>query len=394
LAGAVEIQLCRKLAEESYRLLDPALREGASTVGQLKMLTTPRVTESWTDETWPGWLRLLEIVGIPMEQRMAWLERMLGDALKAPEQAGWKLAVARVIADTNAAEGYAMLVPLVNDNDERVARFAARQVLRKKNPEWRTHATVLLSSPHLSVQKMVSMDKVGGGDFGKLWHDYPKMPPAVQFTTTRTTAQAEAEFPEQLKMKLASTVTSEVAQGLRMLTQVGNLAEYRGQIIGLCGHGDARIAASAVKLVGRLADPRLQDLLEAAARHEDARVRANAIESMTELHIADKSRQVLTMIHSRHNRERANAIKALSQFDFNTSRDCLVRMLGDSNPLHRVSALWVVDELRVLEILRQVHFIARRDPNLRVRRRAADLLESLNTGLHATANGAMSGSRP
>jgi HEAT repeat protein len=99
---------------------------------------------------------------------------------------------------------------------------------------------------------------------------------------------------------------------------------------------------------------------------------------MEELHVADRSQQVLTMLNSRHNRERANAIKAIGQFNFATARECLLRMLADANPLHRVSALWVVGQLDLLEIMRQVSAIARRDPNLRVRKRAADMLETLS----------------
>jgi HEAT repeat protein len=133
-----------------------------------------------------------------------------------------------------------------------------------------------------------------------------------------------------------------------------------------------------VRLVGRLEDPRLKDLLEAAAQHTDARVRANAVESMEDLHLADRSQQVLAMLNSRHSRERANAIRSLGKCNFATARECLQRMLADPNPLHRMSALWVVAQLNMLETMRQVSHIARRDPNHRVRKQAAEMLETLS----------------
>ena len=139
----------------------------------------------------------------------------------------------------------------------------------------------------------------------------------------------------------------------------------------------------AVRLAGRLEDPKLKELLEAATRHADPRVRANAIESMEDLHIADRSQRVLEMLNSRHNRERANAIKALGQFNFGTARECLTRMLTDANPLHRMSALWVVGQLDLLEVMRQVSKVARHDPNARVRRRAAEMIESFSGSLAA-----------
>ena len=68
---------------------------------------------------------------------------------------------------------------------------------------------------------------------------------------------------------------------------------------------------------------------------------------------------------------------AQALFDFATARECLIRMLTDPNPLHRMSALWVVSQLQVLEIVRQVSATSRRDTNMRVRRRAADMLETV-----------------
>jgi HEAT repeat protein len=198
----------------------------------------------------------------------------------------------------------------------------------------------------------------------------------VQHTTARAVATDPA-FAEQLRVKLQGSM-HDIAQGLKMISALPNPAAFRSQIIALCGHADPRIAAMAVKLVARLEDPRLKELLEAAAHHPDARVRANAIESMEELHIADRSQQVLNMLNSRHNRERANAIKALGQFNFATARECLERMLSDANPLHRMSALWVVEQLNLMEVMRQMSVIARRDPNLRVRKRAMDMLETLS----------------
>jgi hypothetical protein len=223
--------------------------------------------------------------------------------------------------------------------------------------------------------------------FGKVWGEYPQMPPAVQNSAARNVSASDPHFAEQMKLKLSSHVTLEIAQGLKMISVLPNLTAYRGQIIALCGHADARVAGAAVKLVGRLEDPRLKDLLEAAAQHADPRVRANAVESMSALHIANRSQQVLTMLNSRHNRERANAIKAISEFDFATAKDCLQRMLADPNPLHRISALWVVQKLELPELFRQISTVARRDPNLRVRKRAAEILEALTGSSNLEATG-------
>jgi HEAT repeat protein len=347
LSSAEAPDLCEALAKESYRLLDPALRDGAMAVSHMRMFDRVDGRSPWDGETWPMWLRLLENVGIAAPVRVAWLSRMLADAAAHPE-VGWRMATMRALAEMNQPDAYMAIVSMAQDADERVARFAARSALDRRNSDWRAAAAMLLRSPHASVRKLVSMRNVGGEDFGTLWHDYGKLPPAVQFSAAREAAGNKEDFSENLRSKLGSSSLQEVAQGLRMLSSLPKQNEYRAEIIKLCGHGDPRIAAIAIKLIGRLEDPRLRDLLEAATHHLDARVRANAIESMASLRIADRSQQVLAMLDSRHNRERANAIKALSQFDFSTARECLSRMLADTNPVHRMSALWVVGQLDLL----------------------------------------------
>ncbi len=248
-------------------------------------------------------------------------------------------------------------------------------------------AHILPKSPHEAVRNMAARVLPARQEpgFNRVWNTYPQMPPAIQNAIARTATSQDPGFAEQLRIKLASSAPLDLAQGLKMLGSIADLVPYRGHIIALCGHVDARIAAVAVRLLGRLEDPKLKDLLEAATHHPDPRVRANAIESMETLHIAGRSQQVLAMLNSRHNRERANAIKAISQFDFTTASDCLARMLADPNPMHRISALWVVSELKMLAMIRQVSSIARRDPNPRVRRRAAEMMETVNGNANAPA---------
>jgi HEAT repeat protein len=383
-------------AAESYRLIDPVLREPAQAVSHLKMFPALRKEPPWTLETWPAWLRLMELVGLQPAERLIWLTQLLETAPPRPEACPWKIAAARALADTLLPEAVKPLAGLAQDPDERVARCAGRFLLQNGGPAgWRQRAQhALLASPHASVRRLWAQHRALAREpdpaalarrpavrsgFDRVWNGFQRMPPAVRRTAARTVAMDPA-LADQLRVKFQGDVL-EVAQALKMIMALPDLSAYRNQIISLCGHGDPRIASLAVRLVGRLEDPRLRDLLEAAAQHPDGRVRANAVEAMEELNIAHHSQQVLAMLDSRHNRERANAIRALGKFDFATARDCLQRMLTDASPLHRMSALWVVGQLNLLEIMRQVSNMARRDPNTRIRRRAAEMLETLSGSL-------------
>ncbi len=382
-------QIAAAIAESSFRLLDPILREPAQHVTHLKILPAVRKNPPWNLANWAQWLRLIEAVGMQPAERLSALIRFLESAPDVPEAAAWKISAARAMAATAQPEAGILLAKLARDPDERVARCAARWLLASTSLEWKQRAAdALPKSPHLSVQRLATLAQPAAREaenqpaktlatrgFERAWNDYQKMPPAVQHSTARSVA-SDSAFNEQLRAKLQGAVV-DVAQALKMLNSLPDLVPYRSQIISLCGHQEPRIAAMAIRLVGRLGDPKLKDLLEAAAHHADARVRANAVESMEELHIADNSQRVLAMLNSRHSRERANAIKAIGSFDFNTAKECLSRMLTDSSPLHRMSALWVVGQLNLIEVLRQVSNISRRDPNLRVRSRAAEMIETL-----------------
>ncbi len=394
LASVENSDIAAALASESFRLIDPPIRDAAQGVNHLKLLPAMRKNPPWNNQNWAAWLRLIEYIGLQPSERLHWLTRLLEAAPGDTECAAWRMCVSRAIADTGLAEAAAPLAILIRDTDERVARFAARVLLARRQAEWRERAAAALpTSPHVSVRRMASLvssaresehaatkgspaASASVRGFDRAWNDYQRMPPVVQHNTARTVA-ADPAFAEQLRIKFQGT-PQDIAQALKMIAALPNLAPYRNQIIAHCGHTDPRIAAHAVRLAGRLEDPRLRELLEAAAHHADPRVRSNAVESMEELHIADRSQQVLALLNSRHQRERATAIRALGRFNFATAKECLTRMLTDTNPLHRMSALWVVEQLNLLEIMRQVSSMARRDPNLHVRKRAAEMLETLS----------------
>lgn len=376
------------LARDSYRLLDPLLRGPAAGVTHPRCFVSDPVAPPWNDHTWFNYLRLIDNLGLEVQQKLRWLQR-LGEAVpKGPTARPAKLLLLRALGACpgGGAESQSAIIAWTADADPVVARCAARMVLGSRRThngsstpapvDWKTHANTLLQSPHDAVRKMVSQ-ALSPGQFERLWHEYLSLPPAVQVHSTRALAETDSQFTELLRNRLCSALPIDQARGLKMLTTLPVLKPYREQIIALAGHRDPRIAATAIKLMGRLEDPKLKDLLDAAARHYDPRVRANALESMAQLRVANYSMQVLTLMNSHFNRERANAIRAISVYDFATARQCLVKMLHDPSPHHRVSALWVVSQLNLLEIARLVGSLSRCDPNQHVRKRAAELMSQL-----------------
>ncbi len=382
-----KIEVFSALAQQSYRLIDPMVRMATTAISNPSLLNHVPDSLPWDNQTWHDWLRLIDSLEMRPACKLEWFVSMINSAPAGSDGVPRKLMVMRSIAALQTPEAVQVIVELMSDHDERVARSATRWMMTRKPTNWKQQIGPLLMSPHASVRRLVSR-MVTPDRFAHLWKHYETLPPAVQVTTARKISSDDNDFEPQLKNKLSHGSPAEIIQALRMVGTLSSLSPYRDQIIALCGHPDIKIAGTAVILTGRLNDPRLHDLLEAAAKHADPRVRANAIEAMEQLHIASQSQQIALMLNSRFNRERANAIKAICSFNFDQARSCLLKMLQDPNPMHRMSAMWVVNQIGILEIFRQVSTIARRDPNQHVRARAFDTLQKLTDVANAPAQAA------
>ncbi len=380
IAGCDQPAVIEALLREAYRLTDPKLRAAVEGIANFKLFAEGRREVRWEKDNPLGWLRLIEGLNLAEHIRLGLIKRML-DTLGDGAGVVVKIMALRILGQIQVPEVLPVLTAMTHDTDVRIARTATRYIVKRRQSDWRAYAPEILKSRHDAVRRLAGTVSSGpvttSGQFDALWHGYHKLPPALQHNTTRTAATNDVQFDGQLRAKLAGTV-ADITQGLRMIASLKNIAPYRERIIALCAHADNRVVSAAIKLIGRMEDPRLRDLLEAATQHSDTRVRANAIEAMETLKVAHTSKQVLAMITSRHNRERANAIKALGKFDIAMAQDCLLKMLADPNPLHRISALWVVSQLDMLEVIRYVGVMARKDNNMKVRNRAEELLQTLH----------------
>jgi hypothetical protein len=75
------------------------------------------------------------------------------------------------------------------------------------------------------------------------------------------------------------------------------------------------------------------------------------------------------------NRPRANAIGALLAMNFADALTTLANMLNDERPMHRLSALWLVDHLNLRDMVRHVAELSISDKDAKVRTRASKLIE-------------------
>ncbi len=309
--------------------------------------------------------------GEPWAMRLATALPMMPD----PEAVSARLLALHTLINTKSADCARAILRMAADPDVRIARMAARAIMRGKGAAYKACAQKLTETRRPAAETTGRAGTVGAPGIPR---PVGRLSPETPVQTPRTNGAAGASayaLAFHLREKLNSADVDDLVGGLKLLGAVDDLAPYRVQIIKLCGHADARVASAAVRQIGRLGDEKCVHLLRAAASNGDPRVRANAVESMAQLHATHESAALLRLLESRHNRERANAIKAISEVNFPLARDSLLTMLTDRDAAHRTSALWVVGQLRLLDVTREIARIARADPNLKARLRAAQLLQ-------------------
>ena len=96
---------------------------------------------------------------------------------------------------------------------------------------------------------------------------------------------------------------------------------------------------------------------------------------------AGKSTVALTMekLDSPNGRVRANAVRSLLRAEVGRAGEVLLDMLEDSSRAHRLSALWVVGDLKLSTVRQRVNRISRQDRDERVRQSAKRVLQDLRT---------------
>jgi hypothetical protein len=151
------------------------------------------------------------------------------------------------------------------------------------------------------------------------------------------------------------------------------LAACRAFADGSPGSPAARTLAT---LVATLGPTDLRDHAAAFLDHPDPRVRANAVEALARR----GSRPHPALVELKpdpHHRARANLLRARLQLTPDAARpaawDDLLSMLAEADPAQRLAGAWLASrfDARPAPVRRTLESMAQRDPDARVRRRAA-----------------------
>jgi len=311
-------------------------------------------------------LRLAELVRAKHSAtRLATLRRLLA------------IATDPALPDPRAADNANdAIAAFTTDPDVPLARTALWHLIRVQYGGLPRILANLVNSRHPEI-RAVAARRFAPMGFERFWVSWPKFDPARRLAAGRALIKIDPDFHRHLGAKLGSR---DPAVRLRALGIIATLAQgpfFEPALIELVGSEDPRVVASAVRALGGCTSDASREVLALAMDHDDARIRANAVEALAKADAARHLDKLIAIAQEDAQRPRANAIRALMELRTRDALPALTQMLHDTRAEHRVSALWLIDELGLLQLARQVAEMSISDGDDRVKQRAGHVVQHL-----------------
>tara|TARA_Y100001933_G_scaffold265072_1_gene334977 strand:+ start:17285 stop:19222 length:1938 start_codon:yes stop_codon:yes gene_type:complete len=260
------------------------------------------------------------------------------------------------------------------DADESIARIALRHLIRIDYIDLYHLLLRLTNSPHPSVRKLAAA-RVAPVGFEKYWDSWSRFDLNQRIAAGKALIKIDPSFHVQLGEKLESDDSADMHKAMSIIRTLNQGTFFEYALEHLTRHEDPKIASTAVKTLGSAGTDRAAKILESSLEHGDARMRANAVEALDHIEHRNHLNQLMKMSKEDDNRPRANAIGALLSMNFADALMTLGNMLNDERPMHRLSALWLVDHLDLRDMVRHVAELSISDKDAKVRLRAGKLIE-------------------
>ncbi len=294
----------------------------------------------------------------------------LADYATLPAPAARLQAVLTLLGDETTDATRAIATSCV-DPDEAVACLAAGRVLVSREPPGRELLRRLESSPHpLIARRAIALAAAAGVDaFFERWLELGT--DVGGWVGRQLLRTHRATLLGRLRTAVTRGGRDEKLAAISLARRLGVVRDLEIALIDQAAVGDARVASAAVAALPDGDGSRhSRQALEAALGHDDARVRANALEALMRCDRRAIDR-LTDLLDSRDNRLRANAVRAVLRRRGKAGPASLRDMLGDADPLHRVSSIWVAARTREGRVAGELREMADHDELAEVRRRAA-----------------------
>lgn len=310
--------------------------------------------------------------GLNDQEQDARLDRVLA---ACTDHLGARVSLFRVVTQRPRNTSVDVLKKFIRDGDERLARMAVREIIRRRPIDFENMLLPLMTDAPESVRRIVSRS-IGQHGFEAFWGRFDTMDRSRRKAAGKALLKLLPDARERLARRLGSGSTDQRVKALQMARELELVDVLKAQILPLCAHTNPRVRSKAVTVLGAVGAAAVDVLIEKVAADVDPRVRANAIEVMEQRSNTKFVPLLTERARVGANRERANAIKALHAMKVGIAAAQLLHMLRDDRAEHRISALWALRKVGWWRLVSEVARLAREDGNLRVRQYAMGVLQS------------------
>lgn len=316
------------------------------------------------------WLAVSGMHDAVQDERFALL------AEHAAQHVGGRLALLRLAMARKRGSSVRFFRTMLNDPDERLMRLAAREIIRRRPPEFENMLLQLMTGAPESVRKVISR-AIGQAGFEQFWQRFDKLDRPTRRQAGRAMLKLLPDATLRLTRRLTMGPIEQRLKAMQVAHELGLAEQLRQPLVALAEHSNPKVRSKVVSVLGELPDMPIDTLMERVLHDADARVRANAIEVLEGRSATNFLPLLAQRANQSQNRERANAIKALNTMKVGNVGPQLLAMLRDQRPEHKVSAMWALKQMGWWRMLTEVGKLAKEDGNVKVRRYAVNVLKGV-----------------
>jgi HEAT repeat protein len=317
------------------------------------------------------WLAVSGAHDVVQDDRMERLRTRAVNSLPA------RVRLFRLAAGRRRGTSIMLIKEFLADPDERLCRMAARELIRRGPPDYENLLIQRLPSALPTVRRVINRH-LGRVSFEQFWERFTNLEISTRRQAGRAMIKILPEFTSRLAKRLHGGSIEQRLRAMQIAEDLNLVPELRQEIIPLTQHSNPKVRSKAATILSGETSPQNQRVLIQMLGDTDPRVRANVIDALGTTNSPSLVALIAERAKTGHHRERANSIKALHRMRMESAAECLVNMLTDQRPEHRVSALWALKQIGLWKLLGEVGRLAKEDDNLRVRRYAMDVLKNLN----------------
>jgi HEAT repeat protein len=268
-----------------------------------------------------------------------------------------------------------LLKNLLMDPDERLVRMAARELIRRRPPEYENVLMQRLGNAPDTVRRLIGR-AVGQSGFEQFWNRYEKLEKSTRKQAGKALLKLLPDSMTRLGRKLKDGPMEQRLRAMQMIQELKLAEPMVEPLLAACDDPSPRLRSRAISLLAEVPTLAPDHLIERLLTDTDARVRANAIEVLETRHNAEFVPHLIQRARAGSNRERANAIKVMHKLRMNIFDASLHAMLKDPRPEHRISAMWALKQTGWWNLIAEVGRMAKSDPDLKARRYALSVLKA------------------